>query len=156
MDFNVILNSAGLYVGTYIVCVISGFVPVVNAELFLMIVSSTIEKNLFITILLLGTAGQMTAKSIMFYTGRGILHLSIEKYRAKMLEIRAKLESWRNRIDLFIFLSAFSGLPPFYVVALVAGTINIGFFRFFLAGFLGRFLRFGLAMLFPQFFKQIF
>jgi len=149
-----ILSQFGIYAGTYVFCVISGFVPVVNAELFLIIVSSTISKELFFPVLILAAAGQMTAKSIMFLGGKGIIKISTQKYQGKIEQVHRKLAEWKSKTDIFIFLSAFTGFPPFYIVALAAGTVKINFLRFFIAGLAGRFLRFGLAMLFPQLFKE--
>jgi len=153
---NSIVSDYGLYAGTYIVCLISGFVPIVNAEIFLIFMSTLLTKQLIFPVLLLATIGQMTAKTILFLSGMGILKLSLKRYENKIGETIAKMHRWGSKIDVFIFLSAFTGFPPFYIITIVAGTIRHNFFRFFISGFTGRLLRFGLIILFPQFFKQLF
>ena len=153
---NSIVSDYGVYAGTYIICLISGFVPVVNAEIFLIFVSTLLTKQLLFPVLLLATIGQMTAKAILFMSGMGILKLSLKRYENKIGKIEAKMHRWGSKNDVFIFLSSFTGFPPFYIVTIVAGMLRHNFFRFFVSGFTGRLLRFGLIILFPQFFKQLF
>lgn len=153
-DFG-ILSNYGLYAGTYIFCVISGLVPVVNAELFLILISSTVTNSTFLPIVLLASFGQMTAKVILFLSGKGILKVSLKKYENKLQETMLKMQKWESKVDVFIFLSAFTGFPPLYLVTIAAGMTQHNFLRFFISGFLGRVLRFGLVMLFPQFFKRL-
>jgi membrane protein YqaA with SNARE-associated domain len=151
-----LLQSVGVFGGTYVVCLVSGFIPVVNAELFLLWISLTIAKTEYIPILLLATAGQMTAKVLMFLSGKGVIHLSKRRYEKKIGSIQEKMKKWENKIDLFIFLSSFTGIPPFYVVSVLSGMMKVNIIRFLIAGTLGRLLRFGLVMYFPQLFKQLF
>jgi membrane protein YqaA with SNARE-associated domain len=150
-----LLTNIGLYGGTYLVCLISGFIPVVNAELFLIWISLTLSKVEYVPILLLATSGQMTAKVLMFLSGKGVIHISKKRYEKKIAEIEAKMKKWENKIDIFIFLSAFTGFPPFYVVAVLSGMTRVNLLRFCIAGFLGRALRFGLVMYFPHLFKNL-
>lgn len=151
-----LLSVIGLYGGTYVVCLISGFIPLINAELFLIWFSLTISEAKFIPVLLLATSGQMTAKALMFLSGKGVINLSKKRYEKKISEIEAKMKKWESKSDLFIFLSALTGFPPLYVVAVLSGMTNVNFVRFCIAGFLGRALRFGLVMYFPHLFKQLF
>ena len=153
LSVNNFLSQFGIYSGTYIYCLISGIVPFVNAEAFLVIVSSLVSKPLLLPVLLLATAGQMTSKALIFFSGKGIFKLSYKRYEKKINETKAKMQKWESRIGLFIFISAFTGFPPFYVTTIVIGTMNYNFFRFFIIGFIGRLLRFGLLILFPQIFR---
>ena len=143
----------GIYAGTYLYCFLSGVIPVVNAEIFLILAASMVSKPLLLPVLLLGTLGQMTAKVIIFLTGKGLFKLSYKRYEHKIKATQEKLKKWENKLDLFVFVSALTGFPPFYVTTIVLGTINYNFFRFFIVGFAGRFLRFGILMLFPQLFR---
>ncbi len=151
-----LLSVIGLYGGTYIVCLISGFIPIVNAELFLIWISLTISEAEYIRVLLLATSGQMTAKVLMFLSGKGVVNISKKRHENKLAQIEEKMKKWESKIDIFLFLSAFTGFPPFYVVAVLSGMTNVNFVRFCIAGFLGRALRFGLVMYFPHLFKQLF
>jgi membrane protein YqaA with SNARE-associated domain len=151
-----ILSDYGLFTGTYIICVISGIVPIVNAEFFFIFVSSLSTESSLPPVLIIGTLGQMTAKSVLYLSGKGILDLSHKRYEDAISRTKAKMEKWKSRVDLFMFISAFTGIPPFYAVSVIAGIVRHSFFRFFICGFVGRTLRFGLIMFFPQFFKQLF
>ena len=151
-----LLQSVGVFGGTYVICLVSGFIPIVNAELFLIWISLMISKTEYIPILLLATAGQMTAKILMFLSGKGVINISKKRYEKKIGEIQAKMKKWESKIDIFIFLSSFTGFPPFYVVSVLSGMTHVNIIRFFIAGTLGRLLRFGLVMYFPHLFKQLF
>ena len=151
-----IISNYGLYTGTYIICVISGFIPVVNAEIILIVLSSVLTKSSVLPVLLLATTGQMTAKAVLYFSGMGVVKLPLKRYENKINDAIAKMQKWESKVDLFIFVSAFTGFPPFFIITIVAGIMRHNFFRFFISGFTGRFLRFGLLMLFPQFFKQLF
>lgn len=151
-----LLQSIGVFGGTYVICLISGFIPLVNAELFLIWISLMIPKTEYIPILLLATAGQMTAKILMFLSGKGVIHISKKRYEKKIGQIQAKMKKWESKIDFFIFLSAFTGFPPLYVVSVLCGMTKVNIIRFFITATLGRLLRFGIVMYFPQLFKQLF
>lgn len=151
-----IINNYGLYLGTYVICLISGFVPIVNAEIFLIFVSSLLTKSSFVPVLLLATIGQMMAKAVFYFSGMGVIKISLKRYEKKINDLLRKMQKGESKVDLLIFLSAFTGFPPFYIIPIVAGIIPHNFWRFFISGFTGRLLRFGLFMLFPQFFKQLF
>jgi membrane protein YqaA with SNARE-associated domain len=151
-----LLSYIGVFGGTYVVCLVSGFIPIVNAELFLIWISLTISRPEYIPVLLLATAGQMTAKILMFLSGKGVINLSKKRYEKKIGAIQAKMKKWESKIDVFIFGSSFTGFPPFYVVSVLSGMTNVNIIRFFIAGTLGRLLRFGLVMYFPHLFKQLF
>jgi len=143
----------GLYAGTFVLCFVSGFIPLINTELYLLILVSTMHQSGFVWIALVAAAGQMAAKIITYFAGKGVIHLSLKKYQNKIQATQARMERWKSRINLFLFFSAFSGFPPYYVVSIVAGMTRINFWGFLITGLLGRGLRFWLMMLFPQVFE---
>lgn len=145
----------GLYLTTFIVAVISGVVPVVNIEIYLVWVAALTPSSLGVPITVLAAAGQMIGKTIMYLAAAGILKISVKEPGEKMASIKKKFESWKDRLSLFLFLSAFSGFPPFYVVSLAAGALRINFWRFLVAGLAGRLLRFALIVFFPHLIKGL-
>ena len=153
MDLNNFLSQFGIYTGTYFYCLISGIVPLVNAEVFLVFVSSLVSKQLLLPVLFLATAGQMTSKALIYFSGRGIFKLSYKRYEKKINETKEKMQKWESKIGIFVFISALTGFPPFYVTTIIIGTMNYNFFSFFIIGFIGRLFRFGLLILFPQIFR---
>jgi membrane protein YqaA with SNARE-associated domain len=154
MDPASLLNDFGLHAGTFIVCLISGFVPVVNAELFLIGTVALVDSVNLWALVLMATLGQMAGKVIMYATGYGLLNLSLHKYQGRIEAWRARFEQSEGKLAAFMFGSAFIGLPPFFLIALLAGTFRMRFWTFFLAGFAGRFARFGLVVAFPAVIKH--
>ena len=145
-----VLTPLGLYLATYAVCFVSGFVPLVNSEAYLLSVSAISSPASALPLTLAATLGQMTAKTLLYCSGRGLMRLPAGRYRARVDSTRARLDSNRGRAGAFMFVSAFAGLPPFYVVSLAAGALRLRFSHFLAAGVSGRFLRFGLLVLLPQ------
>ena len=135
-------ESLGIYAATFVVCVIGGFVPIVNAEVYFASIGATSERAVLFPIVVIGTLGQMTAKTAIFCAGRGILRLPITRNSERMRVVLAKARAWRGPIELFVFVSAVFGIPPFYIVSLVGGTLELSVTRFILLGFTGRLIRF--------------
>lgn len=156
MNFDKLIVQFGVYLSTYIACLVSGFLPLVNAEVFLVLVSAITPKSSAPLIILLATIGQMTAKATIYMAGRGSLKLPLKKYEQKMGKVIQKFEKKRMATNSFIFLSAFTGLPPFYIVSILAGVLKLKFLNFLICGFSGRLIRFSVVVLFPQLFKEIF
>ncbi len=145
-----VMTPLGLFFATYLVCFVSGFVPLVNTEAYLVAVSALSSPATAFPLTVAATLGQMTAKALIYCSGRGLVRVPGGRYAARIDATRALLEAHRGRAGAFTFVSAFTGLPPFYVVSFVAGTLKQRFAHFLVAGLVGRFLRFGLVVLLPQ------
>lgn len=139
----------GLPLATFVYCVASGVIPVVNAEIFLVGVAAVAPPSSLWVVALVAAVGQMVAKSFMYLGGRGVFRLPMGKRKEDLEKARAKVERWRSR-DLLVFVSAGLGLPPFFAIAILAGTLRFPFVRFLLAGFAGRLVRFSLVLAVPQ------
>ncbi len=153
MNFEELISQFGLYLATFIVCLVSGIVPFVNAEAYLILVSALSDKSDALPIILIATSGQMIAKSIMYLAGAGFLKLPTGKYEQKINKVKEKFTKWENKTAALIFVSGSLGFPPFYIVSILCGVLKINFMKFFLFGFLGRLLRFTITVLFPQLIK---
>lgn len=141
---------AWLLFGIFIYCVGSGLVPVLNAEVFLLAVAAVVPPGAIVPAVLTASLGQMTAKSVLYYAGRGVLSIPLGKHQARLHAAGEQL----NRSSLgpggFVFVSSTTGLPPFTAVSILAGTMRLPLVLFLLTGFAGRLTRFGLLVLFPQ------
>jgi membrane protein YqaA with SNARE-associated domain len=138
----------GIPLATFVYCIASGFIPVVNAEVFLVAVAATSPRSALPAVAVLAAAGQMVAKSGVYLGGRGVVRLPIGKRKADLEALRARVERWRSK-DLLVFVSASLGLPPFFAIAILAGTLRLAYPRFLVAGFLGRLVRFGAIVAVP-------
>ena len=134
--------SLGMYAATYLVCLASGFLPFVNAEIYLASVAAMSARGLVVPLVIVGTLGQMTAKTAIFLAGRGLLRLPVARDSERMRVVLAKAQSWRGPVEVFVFVSASAGMPPFYIVSLLGGALNLSLSRFVVVGFAGRLLRF--------------
>jgi membrane protein YqaA with SNARE-associated domain len=148
------ITTYGLTFSTFIISIASGFIPFINSELFLIIVSSTISRMNVVSVAVVAALGQMIAKVVMYLSGRGIFHVSFVRYETKVNAMIAKLNQWESKLDLILFVSAFTGFPPFYVLTVALGMAKYNLIRFTLIGFAGRLLRFILILIFPQYFKD--
>ncbi|MCZ6766009.1 MAG: VTT domain-containing protein [bacterium] len=150
MNFEEIINSQGIYVASFVVGIVSGFVPFINTEVFLVLVSATATRPALFPVAILSAVGQMIAKSVIFYAGRGVIKIKMGKYESKVAAVHEKFARWENKADLLILLSAAVGFPPFYVVSFVAGALKNHFAKFLVAGLVGRSIRFAAVVYFPQ------
>jgi membrane protein YqaA with SNARE-associated domain len=157
MDTSALVQELGIYIGTFVVCLASGIVPVVNAELYLVgLVILAPASHDTLLLVLMATLGQMTAKVAMYWAARGMLNISLTRYEAAVDKWRVRFQRSGSRLSLFIFVSAFIGLPPFFVTSILAGMLRVSFLFFCLMGFCGRFARFLLFVLFPKAMMEIF
>lgn len=152
---DLVLGQLWLIIGTYAYCVGSGFIPVMNAEVYLVAVSATSSQAAALPLILAAGLGQMTAKAAMYLAGRGVLSLPMGKHKERLDAAGQRLQASRAGPGSFIFLSASTGFPPFYVISIVSGTLRIPFPVFFFPGFAGRLIRFAALVLFPQAIKGL-
>jgi membrane protein YqaA with SNARE-associated domain len=145
-----------LYVTTFLVCVVSGFVPLVNAEAYLVVTSAAFGSPASILPLaLVGASGQMAAKLLIYLAGRGVLRLPLGRVGPRIEEARLKLQNREGSTGGLLFLSASVGLPPFYVITILLGMIRYHLGLFLLLGTAGRFIRFAVVAAFPGAAEQL-
>jgi membrane protein YqaA with SNARE-associated domain len=154
MDFSRWFDPDQVYLATFVVSFVSGFVPIVNTEAYLLSVSA-LSSVPAVPVVLLSTAGQMSAKLLLYLGGRGLVKLPLGRPGQKLDKVRAELERRRGKTDALIFASAFLGFPPFYAVTVLAGVVQVPLLDFLLPSTAGRLLRFASVFLFPQLVKRL-
>ena len=139
-----IVAACGIYVGTLAIGVVSGLVPVVNGELYLIgVVLLAGAPGPAIALAILVGLGQMIAKVILYKAAHGATALGRDsKLGHKIERARAKVEKWQDKPLAITFVSALTGLPPFYIVTLLAGALGVRFRTFLVLGIVGRVVRF--------------
>jgi membrane protein YqaA with SNARE-associated domain len=142
--------TVGIYLATLIVSVLSGLVPVVNGELYLIaaiLVAGDPAVALVLAVIV--AIGQMIAKIGLYYAARGATELGRStRLGAKLERAQLLVARWQGKPLTLLFVSAVTGLPPFYLVSLAAGVVRIRFGTFLLLGIAGRVIRFvALALL---------
>src|SRR5512139_1903769 len=105
MDFAPLLEQHGLYPTVFAVCVVSGFIPAVNAEIFLLIVMSTVPKASPVLVGLTATCGQMVAKSLIYATGRGLVRLPLRSLGSRLQKVHDEMLRHRAGVFTLMFVS---------------------------------------------------
>lgn len=151
MNFEEVIGRFGVYGASFVIGFVSGLVPFVNSEVYLLFVSPFSARPTLVPIAILSASGQLLAKTILYLAGRGVISMKMTKMRDRIDAVHKKFVEWRHKTDALIFVSSALGLPPFYVVSVVAGAAKLNFPKFFVIGLVGRSMRFAVIVLFPQF-----
>lgn len=142
---------------TFAWCLVSAVLPVANAEVYLVGVALATDVPEWL-LALVAAAGQMVGKMLFFLVGRGALDISRLRRRGtatgRWAERVARARGWASRHVwgpvALTFGSAVTGLPPFAVVSVLAGTLRMRWWAFAVSGLAGRYLRFLLILLSPR------
>jgi membrane protein YqaA with SNARE-associated domain len=140
--------TLGLAGATLVAGVLSGLIPVVNGELYLVgavLLTGDVWSALALAVLL--SIGQMIAKAILYQAARKATTAAVTgtkkgRIATKLEQARERVAKWKNKPLTILFLSSTTGLPPLYLVTLVAGMMEIRFRTFMIIGITGRIIRF--------------
>ena len=131
----------------------SALVPLVNIEAYLGVRGSVAAVGAVWTLGLAAALGQMAGKVVWYYLGANALSWGWVRRKVETPKAQARLEKWRTRTQTkplvagsLVFVSAFSGLPPFAIVAVLAGQLRMNLGLFFALGLVGRWLRFAAVL----------
>ncbi len=155
MNFGLLVQSVGLYLATIIVGVSSALIPFVNIEAYLLFLGYLIKDNRLVFFLLLATLFHMVGKVILYSVGRGTLKLNVFDLENRVERAKKRYKFLKVGSLWTLWLSALVGLPPFYVVTILAGTLKIKLWQFVSIGFLGRLLRFSIILFLPKLIMEI-
>jgi membrane protein YqaA with SNARE-associated domain len=138
------MESVALFAATLVAGAVSAVVPVVNAEVYLVgVVLATGDLPTAIALAVVIAVGQMIGKSTLY---QAALHTANAGRRGKLgpkiERAREAAKRWRSKPYLITFVSAAVSLPPFYLVTLAAGVLEVRFRMFVALGLAGRTIRF--------------
>lgn len=145
------ISWAGLYLGCFLLSILSALVPWVNGEVVLLSLAAMARSpaDLF-TLVLLTSAGQMAGKCGLYWAGRGVVPFYSDRMGRTMKVWKERFEKMPSRHLALVFVSSAFSIPPFYVITLLAGASRVRFGPYFVVGACGRFLRFALIVLIPR------
>jgi len=145
-------SATALYLLCFVACFVSAVTPwLVNAEVIVFSLSAFAGSGLNpLAVALVATAGQMLGKSVMYWTGRGALTLVPTRHRARIERWRERFTRRASAATGIVFVSALSGVPPLYVISILAGSLKVRFATFAIAGTCGRFLHFTCLVYLPR------
>jgi membrane protein YqaA with SNARE-associated domain len=121
--------------------VASALVPVVNAEALVLVAAAAVPHRLAPIVAIVAAIGQMAGKVVLYRGGRGVGARASAR-SGKAAGMAARFRDRPGALTLLYFVSAVVGIPPFYLMSVVAGIATVPLGVFLILGFLGRFLRF--------------
>lgn len=141
---------------TFVVCMIAGFTPVVNAELYLLVIAVALPPACLPAVVLAAALGQMSAKMVWYAAGGGLLAFSPGRVHDRIERAREFAEAHPGIATPTVVLSSVTGIPPFFVVSIASGAVAFGKIRFLCIGLAGRIVRFAVVLAAPHLVHQLF
>ena len=128
---------------------VSAVIPLFNMEAYISVLYANSTEHSALMIAFVGSLGQNVGKLVWYYICRGALDIPWLKRRMDTPRRQASYRRWSDFVQgrpfmsgLLTFISAAVGFPPFFAMAMVAGTLRMNVVVFFVAGLLGRTLFF--------------
>lgn len=147
LDPQALIAQYGWYLGTFLYASLSGVIPVLNCEVFLLVLAATAPRHMLVSLIVTTTVGQMLAKSLLYWGGRGVVRLPA-RYQNVLASFGCTLGAgWKA--PALVFASAVVGVPPFYAMSIACGALRWSFASFLIFGTLGRLVRFSMVLLVP-------
>src|SRR5688572_10694842 len=119
----------------------SALVPLINIEAYLSVRAAVAAIDSIWVLALVAAVGQMVGKIVWYYLGASSLSWGWVRRRAEKPRNAARLETWRARTHerpaltgLLVFVSAFTGVPPFAVLSVLAGQLRMSLVLFLVLG----------------------
>lgn len=131
----------------------SALVPLINIETYLGVRASVATVDAVWLLAFVAAVGQMIGKLIWYQLGASALSWGWVRRTVERPKNAARLELWRRRThdrpvlaSGLVLVSAFGGLPPFALLAVVAGQLRMSLPLFLVIGLIGRWLRFAAVL----------
>lgn len=152
--FNPFETPAGTWLTTLVVSILSGIIPIINTEVYLVAVATLTPAQAW-PIILITTLGHVIAKIILYQAGRhGVRPLS-KRFGRQIERAEAAFRRHPAGVDTVVAMSGLTGFPPFYGVSVMAGVMKIPLARFVLVATPARLLRFILVFYAPRLIKDL-
>jgi membrane protein YqaA with SNARE-associated domain len=151
---NPFASPAGTWLTTLVVSLLSGLIPLIHIETYLLAVAALTPSAAW-PVILITTLGQMMAKVVLYLSGRHGLRPRAGRFRDKLERAETAMRRHPAGPDAVVLASAFLGFPPFYGVSVMAGVLEIPLARFLLVATPARLLRFAAVFYAPRLLKQL-
>lgn len=131
--------------------VASAVFPWINAELLVLSLPAVApSRTALVLLVLIATAGQMTGKCFLYWAGRKGNKVLPGRAGNALARWRESLQARPSKAVALVLISSVVGLPPFYLMTLLAGALRMNFLVYLAAGTTGRLVRFGVLVMLPQ------
>lgn len=129
--------------GYFATGILSAVFPWVNSEVLVASMWAVTESQpLLIGLMVTATTGHMIGKSCIYWTSRGGSRVLPPRVARGVTRWSALLQAHPRKAGLLVLLASTVGVPPFYVVTLVFGTLRMPFVLYATAGSAGRLIRY--------------
>jgi len=142
------MSDASIW-SAFVGCVIGSFIPLIHTELLVLGIAAFAPGAEGWLLVFVATLGTMIGKTVLYYGGVGLLKLPMRK-RERIDRYLAEARERQGIAGSVLFAAATLGFPPFYIVTVVAGAIRLNMARFWILGFIGRFIRFTAVVFAPH------
>ncbi len=139
-------------VSTLLVGVASALVPLINVEAYLVVMATEMSAP-DVVLSAVGAVGQMIGKLLWYQAGVSSTRFPWLGRKLRQPKWAARLTKWQARTAgrpyftaALLFGSAFTGFPPYAVIAALAGVLRANIAVFLVTGLVGRFLRFWVVL----------
>jgi membrane protein YqaA with SNARE-associated domain len=144
------ISVAGPYLWCFTLSIVSALVPWVNGEVILLSLTALAHSPWAKGLLALSaSAGQMAGKCILYWAGKGVIPLKTGQVKETISKWKGRFEQSPSKLLTLVFVSSAVGIPPFYVITILAGAFRVRFGPFFTVGACGRLVRFGVLAFVP-------
>jgi membrane protein YqaA with SNARE-associated domain len=140
-----------MYLWCFAASVASALLPWLNCEVLLLGLAALAHSPLELgAIVIITSAGQMAGKCALYWAGRGSLRFQRGRVSRTVGAWKERFERSPSRPAVLVFVSSAVGIPPFYVITILAGALRVQFTRFMVLGTCGRLVRFGALAFVPH------
>ncbi|CAN7212404.1 VTT domain-containing protein [Knoellia sp. LjRoot47] len=126
----------------------SALIPLINIEAIVALAATQGHAPTWL-IVVVSSVGQMVGKLFWYYGGREVERFGFVARRMEKPRARAALERWRCRTEGrpwftagLLLVSSVVGIPPYAVIAVLAGALRVPLVVFLVTGLVGRAVRF--------------
>jgi membrane protein YqaA with SNARE-associated domain len=138
------MTPLALLISVFLASLLGGLLPFINTELIVLAAAAAAPSQLLLPLILIAATTQMVAKTVLYLGGRGLMRFPNRRLRFDAAVRNAK--RLEHGGSVFLFVSAATGFPPFYLMSIASGAMKLPFGRFLVLGFIGRLVRFGAVM----------
>lgn len=149
------ISTDYLTVATASTCFLAGLIPTIGTELYLIGIASLVTPVLILPLAFLGALSQTLAKLLIYFFAKQTIYCLSFKRKRQLIQLK-KCYADKNRLThSIIFISALTGLPPYYLVNIICGLFDTGWISFAILGISGMFIRFSLCLAFANEFMSL-
>ena len=134
--------ETALLTSAFAMSVVSGLVPLVNAEVLVAGAAVAAPPGYVIPVVAVCSLGHMAAKVGLYAGARWLPERLPAKARARLDRASGKTKRLEETGFVLVLVSAVVGIPPFYLITLAAGAMRLNLAGFVVAGLAGRVARF--------------